>query len=353
MTQWIFIEPNDVWMFRDNKPFTAASNFVAQSIFPPTPQTVQGAIRTAYLTQQGLDLQQFAGGNITDPVIGTPAKLGSLRIQGPYVAQRVNGTVEALYPMPMDVLAHKDKHGKLDEARVLKPANQTTFATNAPFEGWRPLEGGGEGFKEASGFLTQQGMAEYLGGKAPSVKHIVKTEDVYSYEDRVGLAIDYGRRANRQKHFYRARFVRMQAGTGLLVGLDGGKLNASGVLQIGGEARTGCYETVDAQPLPAAKDGKLKVALLAPAWFEDVYQTDWSPFVGAGRLVSAVLGKPQPISGWDVAHKRPKPLRNFIPMGSVFYFEGASWQGKPFTATPDTNLDFSAMGFGTCAVGTW
>lgn len=353
MTQWIFIEQNDVWMFRDNKPFTAASDFVARSIFPPTPQTVQGAIRTTYLTQQGINLQEFMRGKLDDPVVGTPSKLGSLRIQGPYVARRVNGKLELLYPMPMDVLKRKNEKMGQDEVTVLKPISKTAFVTNAPFTGWRALEGGGEGFKEARGFLTQQGMVEYLKGEAPAIKHIVKTEDLYAYEDRVGLALDQGRRANRQGHFYRAQFVRMRADAGLLVGLDGGELAKTGVIHIGGEARTGCYETVDVPPLPIRKEGNLKVVLLAPAWFEDVYATDWSPFVGGGKLVSVVLGKPQPISGWDVARNQPKPLRNFIPMGSVFYFEGAAWQGKPFTATPDKDLDFSAMGFGTCAVGTW
>ncbi|XWX03076.1 type III-B CRISPR module-associated protein Cmr3 [Aggregatilineales bacterium SYSU G02658] len=353
MTQWIFIEQNDVWMFRDNKPFTAAADFLARSIFPPTPQTVQGAIRTAYLTQQGISLKDFMAGRVDDPVIGSPAKLGALQIHGPYVARRVNGKLEALYPMPMDVLKRTNKDTHKLEVGVLKPSSQEAFATNAPFEGWRPLAGGGDGFKEASGFLTAQGMADYLKGQAPAVEQIVETSAVYTFEDRVGLALDRGRRANRQGHFYRAQFVRMQTGAGLLVGLEGGQLDASGVLYIGGESRTGCYETVKFQAPPAPKEGRLKVVLLAPAWFENVYHTDWSPFVGGGKLVSVVLGKPQPISGWDVAHNRPKPLRNFIPMGSVFYFEGGAWQNQPFTQTPDDQLPFGAMGFGTCVVGTW
>jgi CRISPR-associated protein Cmr3 len=354
MTQWIFIEPNDVWMFRDNKPFTAASDFVARSVFPPTPQTVQGAIRTAYLTQRKVNLKDFMAGKVDDEVVGTPSKLGTMTIKGPYVARRVNGKLEVLYPMPMDVLKGKNERSGRDETTVLKPTSHKTFETNAPFDGWRALEGGGGNFKEASGFLTQQGMAEYLEGeKAPAVEHIVKAEDVYSYEDRVGLALDRGRRANQQGHFYRAQFVRMRAGAGLLVGLDDGALDTTGVIHIGGEARTGCYETVDVKLLDNRKQGNLKVVLLAPAWFEDVYATDWSPFVGGGKLVSTVLGKPQPISGWDVARNQPKPLRNFVPMGSVFYFEGATWQNQPFTQTPDSNLQFGAMGFGTCAVGIW
>jgi CRISPR-associated protein Cmr3 len=289
-------------------------------------------------------------GDIVDPVIGTPGKkgqpgqMGSLRIQGPYVARRVNGKVERLYPMPLDVLYRPEQAKQPAETRLLKPASKTEFVTNAPFGGWRPLEGGGERFKEASA---------YLSGKAPAVAHIVPAGALYSYEDRVGLGIDFTRRANKIGHFYRAQFVRMEAGVGLLAGLDGGELDRQGVIHIGGEARTGCYETVSLAAMPSPRPGNLKVALLAPAWFEDIYRTDWSAWVGQGRLVSVVLGKAQPISGWDVARNTPKPMRNCIPMGSVFFFENATWQGGAFTASPQHEPDFSAMGFGTCAAANW
>ncbi|NOG48210.1 MAG: hypothetical protein HND48_01260 [Chloroflexi bacterium] len=59
------------------------------------------------------------------------------------------------------------------------------------------------------------------------------------------------------------------------------------------------------------------------------------------------------ISGWDVARNQPKPLRHYIPAGSVFFFEDAQWKGERFTETPDNEVSFSAIGFGQVALGSW
>jgi CRISPR-associated protein Cmr3 len=75
--------------------------------------------------------------------------------------------------------------------------------------------------------------------------------------------------------------------------------------------------------------------------------------VGGGTLVSAVIGKPLAISGWDVANKRPKPLRHYVPAGSVYYFENATWKDTQFTESPEGEAQFSQMGFGCVGVGIY
>lgn len=103
------------------------------------------------------------------------------------------------------------------------------------------------------------------------------------------------------------------------------------------------------------------MVLLTPTYFDAGWQPkggDWSKWVGGGRLVSAALGKPQLISGWDVAKNKPKPLRHYLPAGSVFFFEGGQWQGHAFTQSPPNEPDrkepdFGAVGFGQVALGTW
>jgi CRISPR/Cas system CMR-associated protein Cmr3 (group 5 of RAMP superfamily) len=42
---WLQIRPQDVWLFRDGKPFSGGEDHAATGIFPPTPFTVQGALR--------------------------------------------------------------------------------------------------------------------------------------------------------------------------------------------------------------------------------------------------------------------------------------------------------------------
>jgi CRISPR-associated protein Cmr3 len=340
--QWLFIRPNDVWLFRDNKPFTAQQNFTARGQFPPHPQIMQGAIRThSYL--QGKP-------------IGDEANMAGLTVYGPYVAKRGgDGKLVRYFQAPLDVVSVEDKDKK--SLSVMTVANAVDFLTSAP-DGWRPLQRPTDaGYKkEAEGWLTETQFRAYLQGK-PIEGTSIPNSELYQPEERVGLALDYARRANKAHHFYHAEFTRLSEGTGVLVGVSYTEklfTQAQGMLRVGGESRTGHYEVVGApDSLIMKKEGKLKVVLLTPAYFlEGWFPQDFSAFVGAGKLVSVALGKPQAISGWDIKNNRSRPIRHFVPAGSVFYFEGATWQGKPFTESAK-GAPYAEMGFGTVAVGTW
>ncbi|MGH2507744.1 MAG: type III-B CRISPR module-associated Cmr3 family protein, partial [Ktedonobacteraceae bacterium] len=43
----IFLEPNEPLLFRTGLPFDAGENGYADTLFPPTPDTIQGALRAA------------------------------------------------------------------------------------------------------------------------------------------------------------------------------------------------------------------------------------------------------------------------------------------------------------------
>jgi len=57
MTNHLFFEAVDVWLFRDGRPFTAGSDHVAHSVFPPYPSVMQGAIRSNQLVLLNVDLK--------------------------------------------------------------------------------------------------------------------------------------------------------------------------------------------------------------------------------------------------------------------------------------------------------
>jgi len=366
--QWVFIEPTDVWLFRDNKPFTAQQNFVARGQFPPTPMTIQGVIRTHYLETQlqrdGRTWEDYRHGNVSDaiiqrvglPQIGErPATFGSLRLTGPFVAHtNSQGQVQRLIKAPLDLLYNQEDIAY----KLLSPAPTSGFETNVPFDGWRPLTGGGVGFKEASGWLTETQFKQYLTGETKDFGNLTNEEDIFKIEDRVGLALDYGRRANAESMFYRAEFTRACEGVGLLVHVNLDIFEKdTGFVNIGGESRSGYYRLVQPpETLIQQGSGHISIILLTPAYFTNGWQPDngdWSRWVGGGKLVSVVIGKPHLISGWDVAHNRPKPLRQYVPAGSVFFFEAADIKGIPFTESPHDSPDQGAMGFGTFAVGVW
>lgn len=358
--QWIFIEPCDVWMFRDNKPFNAQQNFVARSIFPPTPQTMQGVIRTHYLEQKGADWNNLNG---QYPEVGDAISMGALRISGPFVARRQNGAVERLFRAPLDLLHKRADDESAGEYRLLEPASEASFLTGSPFTGWRPLTGGGDGFKEAKDWLTEAQFKSYLSRQIGSLGKLTEEHEVYEKEERVGLALNRGRRANEQGMFYHAEFIRPVKDVGVLVQVEpqGWFAPNEGYINIGGESRSGHY-TVVSEPgsLNHASGTNVRLVLLTPAYFSGGYQPmgtgvgRWDRWLGKdARLVSVVLDKPQHISGWDMANDRPRPLRHFVPAGSVYYFENATISDQPFTENSPEGLEFGAMGFGAIAAGSW
>lgn len=366
--KWIFIQPQDVWMFRTSKPFAAGQSFVARSTFPPNPQTMQGIIRTHVIEQSGIDWEAFGSrrdesllGKLGAPATrsGDQAVLGDFSIRGPFIAKQTPNRLEMLVPTPLDVLKNKENENQL---ALLKPS-PADFVTLPPFDGWQPLtlvNGQGE-YESAGGWLDEENFWLYLQGKVP--QHITKQEEVFLYDERVGLAIDYGRRASRDKHLYHADFVRLCDGVGLLVEVDADLLPGKGYIGVGGESRSGYYETVDFQLSSSSHQGKLKIVLLTPAYFSDGWHpanNDWSPWAGPNaRLVSMALGRPTLISGWDTVRRQPKPLHHYVPAGSVYFFEGAQVQPQPFTEPiPDSDfengeIDAGRLGFGGFAVGIW
>lgn len=366
-TRWVFITPRDVWMFRDSKPFSAGQSFVARSLFPPTPQTAQGFLRTSYLDANGIDFGAYGRGalpKVIDAIGYTPRDgqptMGRLRVSGPFIARSKGdkGPVERIFRAPIDLTAQRAVYNTVITGFGRMTPQEASFQTNA-FDGWKPLVNPeGHGLAEG-GWLTESDLRRYLSGKLDDFGGLLTDDDLYVVEERPGVALDTSRRTNRDGHFYHAQFIRPHKGVGLLVGSTIEIFpQESGFVTIGGESRFGDYQklTQSFDPLQTVTSGNLRVVLLTPAYFSGGWEPashDWSKWVGGGRLVSAALGKPQPISGWDVAHNRPKPLRHYLPAGSVFFFEGAQWQGQAFTDTPDNEPPFDAVGFGQVALGTW
>ena len=59
----LFLEPEDVALFRDGRSFDAGSDHRARSLFPPNPSTVLGALRSKLLMDTGVSLTAFAEGS--------------------------------------------------------------------------------------------------------------------------------------------------------------------------------------------------------------------------------------------------------------------------------------------------
>ena len=105
----------------------------------------------------------------------------------------------------------------------------------------------------------------------------------------------------------------------------------------------------------------LRLVLVTPAefergWLPDGFDESPDPERGPylGRipgldaelaLRAAIVPRPQHLSGWDMARRRPRPTRRLVPAGAVYFFQRAD--AKPFTAEDRRALWLRAWGRGT------
>ena len=145
-------------------------------------------------------------------------------------------------------------------------------------------------------------------------------------------------------------------------------------MSLGGEARSAYYRIVPDKQAKASdaliectdRMPRFKVLLLTPAYFGGGWQPEdgddgWCLLLDRKvRLVAAAIGRPLPIGGWDLAARGGrgwhKPLRSYVPAGSVYFFEADSPvepPGGPVTQTPVGELPLDRLGFGQMVVGKW
>jgi len=405
---WLLIEPTDVWLFRDARPFTGGESFRATGVFPPLPPTVYGALRGALMAEKGISPAQYqvAVGNPSNPNpaeqelqelirwIGTPDRPGELVLRGPFLAEREPEDSERwrIYlPAPLDLVIRGQDLGFLKLKEIPQDA-QTNWPSDA--QGfrlpWLKEPGGDAGGK----WIRADGLKKYLQGQNPpgplrSLDHFCKSET------RVGLQIS-DRRTAEEGMLYMMHYARMEPGRALVVYVDGDgqspPFSNEGTLLLGGESRTALYRKLSDDNLVAGEDKNLfqvspslqetrfKLVFLTPApfrrgWIPDFITDDLNDWSGeirddqAGpsvrfRLVAASIGKPVPIGGWDMVNRRPRPLRRAVPAGSVYYFEilnapsgtnplKAIAERYHFRSVFEPQSEEAKKGLGVTVVGVW
>lgn len=371
MKQTLLIEPSDVWLFRDARPFAAGEQGRAVSVFPPTPQTVQGAIRSARLSLSGEPFDVSMWSDALRKEIGDPDSPGKVALRGPLVAQRSDGAIRLHFPMPADT-------GMFAEGfRMLSPRHLDKPYMNGP-QGIYPLlpPEGSQPVKFSPFWLDGEGLAAYLNGDVAHTR-TYPSDTLFSREARVGVGIDSAVKRPIDGLLYQVEFVRPLPDVGLVVEVDGISLPPSGFLQLGGEAKAARYEAVDAgidstsgvKPAERVTDlgnvRQFKIYLATPALFE----TGWLPacidatthkgtWNGVDvTLRAAAIGKPQVIGGRDVARGIERPIRRAVPAGSVYFFETPA-DGKDIATAFDgrnvSDLSVDAqIGFGLAFIGGW
>lgn len=328
----LFLQPNDTFFFRDGRPFTKGDQSEGYSIFPPLPSTILGALRTAYVAEHG-DLPSFYAGDMNE-IIGKPCSLGSMHLKGVFLADRNSGS-SIYFPIPLDLVV-KEKENLLFPLEVC--SHNTNLKSNTSLKYLLRWNGKEDVEAETSGKLMLIYMQQYLLGNHRSIR-FSRNEDFVCDEPKIGIQRSRETLTSEDNMLYRINMSRFQSryrnmsALGFLADYECKELLPNkGLLKLGGEGKSFVYELSDHKPDPFSTEdnlkqlkkniqdsGVFKLYFATPAIFEDGYLPKTN--LESIEFVTAAVGKPINIGGWNMKENKPKPTRRAIPAGSVYYYK--------------------------------
>ncbi len=332
-TEYRYITPLDVLILRGNQSFGDPGSF-GDSQMPPWPSVAAGAIRSRMLVDKDVDINAFARGRVDDSELGTPDKPGSFVLTGFYLARLQQGQPEILIAPPADLIISETVAG-VPEVRQLRPQQLHPELTSSCPLPMLPVMAQSERTKPASGYwLSQRGWQAYLTGKLPASEHLVRTEDLWCSDLRVGIGMSTETLSVEDGKLFTTQAIAMKKDVGFLVAVQGAVPPTDGLLRFGGDGRAADIQAINANlPEPdyqhIAQSGRCKMVLTTPGLFENGWQlpgtTDPNkiqlPQGITARLIAAAVSRAEILSGWDLARQQPKPAQRIAPTGSVYWLD--------------------------------
>ncbi len=339
----IHISAVDTLMFRDGRPFNQndAGASEAVSVFPPYPPTIVGAVRAALWRQAGEWNKDWGDGTNWQK-----NDLGKLAFDAPILLK--DG--EPVFPVPLHILEGKiEENGKEKDRTVLKPVSQyecdlgkvkLPIPQNSELFGLKTIE---------DRWVKMSGMEKILNGGVPAKNDLIKRNELWKIEPRVGIGIDPKTRGVKDTQLYMASHVRMRDNVSLHVSLKNCDIKLEKSLSpLAGEHRMAeIFVKDEAVKMPDNvtnfEDEKWCMIALSP-----VVPCECGT-IGKfnNNIISACLGKAQSIGGWDSQSKTPIPLRRCIPAGSVWFMKGN------LDNIPASIGQATEWGFGQVLIGKW
>lgn len=377
----IFIEPTEPLLFRTGRPFNAGESNFAESIFPPTPETMQGALRAMIAIQWdkaqpnpiGRLNEIFKQPGIKD-LIGTGNIYGRFRITGLTLGhRREDKKVERLFPAPIHIIQAiiQADQGTATKRIRLRPGKPSGQLSNIP-EGKQLLFPDLNGEKTAgkseplNGWLTLQDLRVALSTTGNLAEmQVIPASDIYERESRLGIGMNNTTKTTQEGYLYQVQMIRMQPDYGFIVDIGLGKdveggreelpygenlmseqetrdkltFLKQGWLTLGGEQRAAYFEVLEPEliaeesAMGQTPQGNL-VYFATPAYFKDGWLPK-TPNILPAAPITAAISRYQPIGGWQLepgnAGGSSKVTRRCVPAGSIYFFDKLVSVTQPLT----------------------
>lgn len=345
----LFLEPVDVWLFRDGKPFDAGSDHRAVSIFPPYPTVIQGAIRSHHLVVKNVDLRDAKA--IQD-LVGTAEDYRGLEIRGPFLASKESsGTIVRYLPVPADATPTNGGVQCINPRAIPQSVMASNVTPDLLLCSEQPTKA------ESGNWLAEPDLHKCLKGDKVMP---IPDSDLFAREARFGIGMNNSTRTTEEGRLYEVEFIRPKPAVGLLVQVKGYEdWPETGIMRIGGDGRGALFTRIDGlswpQP-PKQLPQRFKIYFATPTYFNKGWQPDdWGRFFeGEVELKAAAVNRYETIGGYDLALNIHKPARRYVPAGSVYYFESKGESSLKPGLVQNAITDFGAeIGFGQIIVEEW
>lgn len=306
----------DTLFFRDGKPFDKGEETWANGIFPPYPSVIYGALRSLYY--------------ITHPAeIGNKGATRNIEIHN----IKLSDDNYSFYPCPYDVVKSKNKNSKQKVKPILLKLKKGLNNTSSILEYYLSSEHEVEpidGFLQGSNFED-----DYLYGDSPmSYRNM---EDYISLEPKVGIGRNTLTGITEEGLLYRVGMIRPKnIQIEVDFSLEGWKMEKGdkGFIKLGGESKACAFEIIsdvnEKEEIVEIRNDVFKVCLSTPTtlkngWFPSFLGGEmkgtWKELGINVQLLTAAVGKPIYVGGFDMEERKPKPMTRMLPAGSVFYFK--------------------------------
>lgn len=322
----IVIKALDTLFFKDGKPFSMGDETWADGIFPPPPSVIYGALRSAYFGQNPNEFKNVCTDN--DP---------TKELQINNIFYRIKGA--NYFPLPLDFVTSKNKN---DTERNREKREETYQVKLLSTEFNNIIHNKNENLKffgstdevksYDDGLINISDFTNYLKGNLNDFK-CRRIKDYVLTEAKIGIGRNDITRTTQESKLYRVGLNRLKDFS-LVVDLnDDFKDKFTNFLKFGAEGKISVFQddTFTYSEFGFAKNdsNKFKIYISTPAIFENGWVPDFidkTKLTGKFnnidvKLYSAFIGKPLFIGGFDMLKKIPKPMKKFVPAGSVYYFK--------------------------------
>ncbi len=353
------IIPKDSLLFRDGKPFTAGSSHSAESIFPPKPSVFAGFIRSKIFIDNWQDDEKTTWEKVKSEIgEKNDIKSAKLDIKAVFIKKGNEYYVQT----PLDIV--KEKRG--NSIKVLKPkdfSKEFSYSTNISVNSlpFAPKEI--EFAETCGGFISLTDLKKYLKGEEIEKIEIKHKDDFVKSEPRVGIAVDSSKNIVKESQLYSVEFLRFIEDSGFAVYYEGVNFPQKGEYFIGGEKRQVNFSVkkdnpglVDLEKI-ISNNKKFKIILISPVEIND---NEIEPsglrekLNNVGEFITACV-KTELIGGWDIAAGKPKPIKKYYSVGSVFYYslKDNNKVKDLLKLNFDTISQEGKLGFGRVLIGIW